>query len=138
MNIKLSVYSNRLRGKSGYAVYTDKGLVEVRVSGTESSNIKGDVLITLAKGLRACRKYAGHSDILYIEIQNQHLCNWLEGCVEYKGYSSFLDDAFEALESLDCRYRFVFVKNPVAKRLVDEGSSQIKGMSLSEAFSDLI
>lgn len=138
MNIKLSVYSSRTKGKSGYAIYEKGSVIDSRVSCTSSSNIKEDVLISLSKGLRSCRGRVSHDDILYIEIQNQHLCSWLSGCVEYKGYSKYLDEAFSVLESLDCRYKFMFVGKPTAKKLIEEGKVEVKGVSVENAFSDLM
>lgn len=138
MNIKLSVYSCRTKGKSGFAIYEKGSVVDSKVGSLSSSNIKEDVLISLVKGLRACRSRVQHEDILYIEIQNQHLCSWLSGLVEYKGYSTFLDEVFSVLESLDCRYKFMFVEKPTAKKLIEEGKVELKGMSVDNAFSDLV
>lgn len=137
MNIKLSVYCSRPKGKSGFVVYKDGRVVESKINSTNGDNIKEEVMIILTKGLRACRNVVSHDDILYIEIQNQHLCSWLSGCVEYKGYSEFLDAVFEVLESLDCRYRFMFVAKPTCKVLVEEGKVEVKGSSIESAFSDL-
>ena len=137
MNIKLSVFSSRTKSRSGFAVYVNGDMVEYNVSKVTDSNIKVDVLNQLAKGLRACRSHISHEDILYIEIQNQHLCAWLNGNMEYKGYSEHLDSAFEVLESLDCRYKFMFVKEPVVKNFVLTSEIKLEGHSLEDAFSDL-
>lgn len=138
MNIKLSVYTNRTKGLSGYGIMISGGFKETYVGKTTSDNIKEDVLVSLSKGLRACRNIVSHDDILYIEIQNQHLCNWLNGNLEYKGYSSGLDEAFNALESLDCRYRFLFIKNPVVCRIVNDGVKEVRGQSAMDAIADLL
>lgn len=137
MNIKLSVYCSRPKGTVGYAIYIGGSVVESSISKIVSNNIKEEVLVSLAKGLRACRNHINHEDILYIEIQNQHLCSWLSGCVEYKGYSNHLDAVFEVLESLDCRYRFMFNDKPDNKKLVESGKVSVKGLSVEDAFSDL-
>lgn len=138
MNIKLSVCTNRVKGKSGYAVYIDGDVKASNVGGLTSNNIKEDILNKLAKGLRACREFVSHEDILYIEIQNQHLCSWLDGKVEYKGYSEGLDSVFEVLESLDCRYKFMFVKVPICSKMVESYTGEkSKGMSVEDAFSDM-
>lgn len=137
MNVKLSVYCSRPKGKSGFAIYKNGVVIESKVGSTTSDNIKEEVMLTLTKGLRVCRNIVSHDDILYIEIQNQHLCSWLSGCVEYKGYSDLLDAVFEVLESLDCRYRFMFVPKPNCRTLVEEGKVEIKGSSIESAFSDL-
>lgn len=137
MNIKLSVYTNRVKGKSGYVVFIDGRGRSTEVSGMVSINIKEDILTKLAKGLRQCRQYVSHKDILYIEIQNQHLCNWLNGKVEYKSYNTYLDEVFEVLESLDCRYKFVFVKEPVMKRLIHSEVTSSPNSSLIDALKEL-
>lgn len=138
MNVKLSVYSSRPKKKTGYVIYKNGIAVETKVGSMIGDNIKEDILSSLTRGLRACRGYVIHEDILYIEIQNQHLCSWLSGCVEHKGYSDTLDAAFEALESLDCRYRFVFVEKPSAKSVIEEGKVEVKGLSFENAFGDLV
>lgn len=138
MNIKLSVYSSRPKGKTGYAIYQKGVVADKKVNCAYSKNIKEDALVSLTKGLRACRSFVSHDDILYIEIQNQHLCSWLSGCVEYKGYSKYLDDVFAVLESLDCRYKFMFVQKPSAKGIVETGQSEVEGVSVESAFSDLM
>lgn len=138
MNLKLSVYCSRPKGVSGFAIYENGRVTDSKVDSVLSDNIKENVLLALTKGLRACRGVVSHDDILYIEIQNQHLCSWLSGCVEYKGYSSYLDEAFSVLESLDCRYKFMFVGKPTCKALVEEGKAEVKGMSVENAFSDLV
>lgn len=137
MNIKLSIYCSRPKGKTGFAIYENGRVSDSKVSTVSGDNIKENVLSSLTKGLRACRNVVSHDDILYIEIQNQHLCSWLSGCVEYKGYCKFLDEAFSVLESLDCRYRFMFVSKPTCKALVEEGKVVVKGSSVESAFSDL-
>lgn len=137
MNVKLSVYSSRPKGKSGYAIYQNGVVVDKKIGNIVSTNIKEDALVSLTKGLRSCRSFISHDDILYIEIQNQHLCAWLSGCVEYKGYSKYLDDAFAVLESLDCRYKFMFVHKPTAKSIIEVGQSDVEGVSVESAFSDL-
>lgn len=136
MNIKLSVYTNRVAGLSGYLVCKSGDILDINVSKLYSQNIKEDILEKLTRGLRACRNIVSHNDILYIEVQNQHLCNWLDGKVEYKGYSSGLDSVFEVLETLDCRYRFLFVKEPIAKPYVQKGKTEMSVQSIAEAFAD--
>ena len=136
MNLKLSIYTNRVKGLSGYVICKSGDVVTTNVTKLASQNIKEDVLEKLTRGLRACRSCVSHEDILYIEIQNQHLCNWLDGKVEYKGYCSGLDSAFEALETLDCRYRFLFVKEPIAKAYVQNGKTEVKVQSALEALAE--
>lgn len=139
MNVKLSIFTNRAKERTGYVVYVGgKPVKNWLKSVSREGAVKDYILESLSKGLSACRGVVSHDDILYIEIQNRDLCSWLDGKVEYKGYESTLDDAFEALECLDCRYRFLFVKEPVAKRYVEEGKREESGSSLAEAFEGLL
>ncbi len=137
MNKKLSVYTNKPCGLSGFVLCSKGDLLEVNVSKLHSDNIKADVLEKLARGLRMCRKYVSHDDILYIEIQNQHLCNWLSGKVEYKEYSEGLDAVFSVLETLDCKYSFVFVKSPIAKIYVQNGKTDFDAESALDVLSKI-
>ena len=137
MNYRLSTATLRVKGKHGYVLEHAGKTVAVRVSKTKSSNIKEDILMVITEGLREARSYVKHEDILYIEVQNIHLQQWLSGMVEYKEYSKYLDDVFEVLESMDCRYKFVFEKEPYAKQVVSKTSLSIdQGSSLSDIISE--
>lgn len=137
MNIKLSTYASRVKGKIGFCVYVGGRVKDSLSVHNDISNIKEACLTALERGLRSCRNLVSHDDILYIEIQNSHLCEWLDGQKEYKGYSEGLDSVFAVLETLDCRYRFVFNGNPECKGFVEEGKTEVKGVSVEDAFADL-
>lgn len=139
MNYRLSVATLRTKGKHGYLIERKGRTIEASVRKLKSKNIKEDVLLTLQEGLRAVKAYIKHEDILFIEIQNQHLQQWLSGMVEYKDYSKALDGVFEVLENLDCRYKFIYAKNPYAKEVVAQTniSNINKGSSLLETINEL-
>lgn len=140
MNVKLSVCVSRPKGYAGYAIYKEGRVVDSKVRRIlDSVNIKEEILNNLALGFTRLKgNLISHDDLLVIEIQNRHLYEWLSGKVEMKDYSEGLDRAFSVLESLDCRYRFIFVDKPACKALVEAGQkSEIKGVSAMEAFADL-
>lgn len=120
MNYRLSIAALRVKGKRGFVIESKGKTLEAFVHKSSSLNLKEDILITLTDGLRAIKSYIKHEDILFIEIQNQHLQQWLSGMVEYKDYVEALDSVFEVLETLDCRYRFIFIKDPYAKKVVSQ------------------
>lgn len=118
MNYKLSVCSVRTKGRHGYVIEADGRSLVTQVSGITSVNLKKDILEVLSKALRALKPLVYHEDLVAIEIQNIHLQQWLSGLVDYKDYSEELDRVFEVLESIDCRYRFIFKPEPYAKGIV--------------------
>lgn len=118
MNYRLSICTLRTKGKHGYIIEVGGRPLETYVSGLSSMNLKKDVLELLPKALRAVKPYVKHEDLIAIEIQNTHLQQWLSGLVDYKDYSDELDRVFEVLESIDCRYKFIFRPEPYAKGIV--------------------
>lgn len=137
MNYRLSVCSVRTEGKNGYVLEAQGKLLDSKVGSLKSTNIKKDVLTILVDALRCARSYVKHEDIMYIEIQNMHLQQWLSGMVEYKDYATELDAVFEVLESIDCRYKFVFLKEPYARSFVKTHNLEgIKAGSFSDVMKD--
>lgn len=118
MNYRLSICSVRTKGKHGYVIEAGGKTIETSVSNISSMNLKEDILGLLAKALRAVKPLVNHEDLLAIEIQNVHLQQWLSGTVDYKDYSEPLGAVFDVLESIDCRYRFIFKAEPYAKGIV--------------------
>lgn len=136
MNYKLSVFVNRPKGSRCYVAECNG---YERVSDITSCfpdcNIKKETLIVLKKGLLAIRGMVKHEDLVLIEISNQHLHRWLDERIDYKGYNKELDDVFSVLETLDCRYRFVFKENPYAKDFLERNKRQgIIGSSIGDMF----
>lgn len=119
MHYRLSCAANRVEGKLGFVLESNGRMLESSVKPLVSSNIKENILESVYRGLRVSRGYLKHEDILFIEIQNVHLCEWLSGRKEYKGYEEYLEKVFEVIESINCKYRYIFVKNPYAKRYID-------------------
>lgn len=139
-NYRLSICSIRgLVQKHGYIIESGGKTLESSVSSIEFAiNLKKDLLSVLVKGLRSVKPWLQHDDMLYVEIPNQHLANWLNGRVEYKDYVEELDKVFEILETIDCRYKFMFVNSPYAREVVKNTKLFLnEGSSLIESFKDL-
>ena len=122
MNIRLSVYADRVHKKKGYITEVTGRVIDKKIRSFEGDNIKENALSMILKGLLSCRNRVSHEDVIIVEVQNQHLTSWLNGFKEYKEYAEYLDSIFEVIENLDCRYRFVFVSKPSAKDFVSFGS----------------
>ena len=138
MNYRLSVATVRTKGKHGFVLEKGGYSLVTRVTRLKSLNIKEDILSILAEGLLSAKGFVEHEDTLYIEIQNVHLYNWLSGMVDYKDYAEGLDKIFDILDSIDCRYKFVFEKNPYAKKVVEKiPLDDIKGSSVSDVLNEL-
>lgn len=114
MNCRLSCGSNRKIGKIGFTYEVAGKIEKAGVFRTVSSNAKENMLEAIIKGMKACRDSVSHEDLLVIEVQNQHLAQWLSGEIAYKGYEEYLDRLFDTLESMDCRYKFMYVPKPFA------------------------
>ena len=123
MNYLLSVYANRVTGVNNVELHCG-GVVKKSYRGKfAGDNIKENILRCIHRGLRFTATAVSHEDKLYIEVQNQHLVNWLMGRAEYKGYSELLDVVFADIEQVDCQYKYLFEATPRAKRgtLVEKG-----------------
>lgn len=118
MNYRLSCITCVPLGKNGFVFEADGKELCCSVFGTVGLNVKENILETVYRGIRYAKDKVSHEDILYIEVQNQYLCNWLSGLIEYKEYQEQLDRVFDALEGIDCKYRFSFTKNKYALQCV--------------------
>ena len=116
MNYILSIYANRVSGVNNVELSSGGRVLKSYKGNFEGNNIKENILRYLHKGLRFASATVRHEDKLYIEIQNQHLVNWLMGRTEYTGYSELLDTVFADIESVDCQYKYLFDKSPRAKK----------------------
>ena len=129
-NFRLSCYAGRTLGKCGYTIELEGAVLNKSVFKTPSDNSKECILEAIYRGLKAVKKSIKHEDLLIIEVQNVHLCEWLNGLKEYKGYEEYLDRVFLTLEGIDCSYRFVFVKKPFASYVVrNQGIDKLKASS---------
>ena len=118
-NYRLSCYVNRVKHKCGYTIELEGAVIVKSVFKLPSENLKESILETVYRGLKAVKKFMKHEDLLNIEIQNIHLCEWLSGLKEYRGYEEYLDKVFLTLESIDCSYKFRFEKKPFASVIVN-------------------
>ena len=115
MHYRLSTFANRVSGKNCYTVEKGGSVLKNQVFRFSGDNIKENALECVYRGLKAVSGIVTHDDVVLIEVQNIHLCEWLMGMKEYDGYNEKLDKVFEVLEGMDCRYRFVLEKKPHAK-----------------------
>lgn len=125
MNWKLSTYADRVNGKRCFILMKGGKVFAEKVSKFSGTNIKENALDCISQGLSAVKNEISHNDLLIIEVQNSHLCNWLDGSMENKGYSGGLDKVFAQIDGIDCRYRYVLNAKPVAK-LYTEGRDLTK------------
>ena len=98
MNCRLSCGANRKLKKIGYTYEVGGRIEDSGVFKTVSTNMKENILESIIKGMKACRGKVHHEDLLIIEVQNQHLAQWLSGEVTYKGYEDYLDRLFDVLD----------------------------------------
>lgn len=120
MNYRLSCYADRRVNKLCILLESEGKIIEKEVVKTSNTNLKVCMLESIHKGIKIARNLVKHKDLLIIEAQNNHLVEWLNGRSEYKGYEEFLDLVYSELESVDCRYRFVYNDMKVAKKVLNE------------------
>lgn len=138
MNYRLSCASNRVLGKNCYVLELAGRRVSGKVFKFTGDNIKENILETVFQGIKMARTYVNHEDILFIEIQNVHLCDWLNGMKEYSGYETGLDKVFDVLESTDCRYKFSFIRKPYAMTYLENHDiTTVSGSSFASIMQEL-
>ena len=129
MNCRLSCGANRKIHKIGFTYEVGGKVIESGVFKTVSTKMKENILEAIIRGMKACRNKIHHEDLLIIEVQNQHLAQWLSGEITYKGYEDYLDRMFDVLESMDCRYKFMFVPKPYALSFIENNDIKKQQMS---------
>lgn len=140
MNYKVSVYAGRPEGKRCYLLEADGRRVSEKVSTFKGDNIKENALECVLQGLTACKPLVTHHDYVVVEVQNRHLNDWLNDFSQstgYENYDNILDKIFEVLDNLDCRYKFVFVKNSYVKKFLHTAKlSEVKVGSVDSLMSE--
>ena len=135
MNYRLSVGVDRPISKSCFVIEAQGEEISSKVMKMKSENIKKEILNTIALGLRSCKSVVKHEDSLIIDVQNRHLYQWLTEGIDYKGYEKELDDVYLTLDTVDCKYRFVFNENPYAKLYLKKHKvDQLEGSSIKDMF----
>ena len=126
MNYLVSVYANRVTGVNNVELMSEGRVIKSYRGRFVGNNIKENVLRCIHRGLRFAAAVVKHDDKLYIEVQNQHLINWLMGRTEHKDYCEWLDVVFADIEGIDCKYKYLYESVPKAKKgtLVDKGSME--------------
>lgn len=137
MNYRLSCAADRTVNKCGFTLECCGKEVYSELFKCISDNLKECILETIYRGIRVSRGYVSHDDIIRIEIQNNQICEWLSGYKEYKGYTDYINKIFEVLESMDCRYTFVYVKKPYAKLYIaSHDLSKVNVSSVADIMKD--
>lgn len=138
MNYRLSCAANRVLRKNCYVLELAGRRVSGKVFKFEGDNIKENVLEVVRQGIKMARTYVKHEDVLFIEIQNVHLYEWLSGLREYSGYEAGLDAVFDVLESTDCRYKFSFIRKPYAMSYLETHEvTTVEGSSMASIMEEL-
>lgn len=137
MNFKLSTYANRVKGKRCFILMRDGKIIAEKISKFDGDNIKENALACISQGLCATKNVISHEDLLLIEVQNSHLCHWLDGSIENKEYSDGLDKVFAQIEGIDCRYRYLLNAKPIAKTYMEnKGITQVKTIGVDDLMSE--
>lgn len=137
MNYRLSCAVDRPANKEGFVLECDGREITSDVSKCVSSNMKVCIFDALHKGILSARVHVKHDDLLHIEVQNYHVYEWLSCLKEYNGYSEELDKVFSALESVDCKYKIIFLKNLYGKTyLKNHDYTKVKVSSLESVMEE--
>lgn len=136
MNVLLSV--NARKEKNGYVFgYVIKKQGKTVAEHASIKTDKGrDSLKTLQleeiiDGLAKLRGFVEHEDVLTIEIENRWVYEWLELEREQQKYIQQIDKVFDILDTLDCKYRFLYNETPQVNLLLDRGVQKEKVKLLS-------
>lgn len=138
-NIKVSTFYNRVKSTGAFSIEKEGRIIGEKTFKLQEENLKRGSLVVIEKALRTVKLICKHEDTLYIEVQNQHLCNWLAGLEEKKGYEVDLDKVFSTLQSIDCRYKFLFISSNSASKLVENGLKENDDyVSFADAMQGLV
>lgn len=137
MNYRLSCAADRVSGREGFVLECNGKELDSEIFRCVSENLKECILESIYRGIRVTRNYVNHNDIVFIEVQNVHVYEWLSGMKEYRAYSEYLDKIFEVLESMDCRYKFIFRRDLYAKKYINvKELSKMKVSSLESVMEE--
>ena len=138
MNFTLSVIADRPKKKAGYVLLSEGKILVEKINKFSGNNIKENLFNQIILGLRECRSWLSHNDVLYIELlNNKYLKGWLVDNIDSKEYALFLDEIFEVLDSLDCKYKFFFTEKSFAKKYIDDRDyTKLKVSSLDDLMKD--
>lgn len=120
MNVVLTCYAKKGKGsfvleKEGKIIYKDIFNIH-----KDDCSLKEYIFESLIRGLRVARSNVSHDDLLLICLQNNHMCEWLNGAKDYKDYSSYLDTVYDIIDSIDCKYLFSHSNVKKAKSIINE------------------
>lgn len=141
MSVTLSCLATRGKGcfivnKEGYRVKED--VFYIRTKDKDSSHLKSFIFETILRGVRSVKDIVDHDDILIIRVQNENMVKWLNSEEVYKGYEDLMNAIFDAVDLLDCRYRYTFSKViGDCKSLLSEEPKQEVLTGVSSIFDNL-
>ena len=141
MNIKLDCYVSRPEGKRGYFIERESQILEehlVKVNRNES--MKKLIIENITDGIRHVKNLVAHEDVLSIIIQNRNVAEWIVNRNEsrYRDFVPQIDELFDVLEELDCRYTIVFNSNSMARKFVKNSFEfdKVAAESIEDVFSE--
>lgn len=120
MNVILNCCGEK--GSAGFTIEVGGKVVHkcaYKVDLGENAKLKEYVFHAVIRGLRVARSYVNHEDLLLIGVSNQHMAEWLNGSMEYKGYETYLDEISDIIETIDCRYLFTKVDMKRTKKILE-------------------
>ena len=139
MNYRLSTFASRVDRKCCFVLEVGGNIVNSSVLPFRGSNIKINALDIIERGLRSARVIVKHEDLLVVEVQNRHIKGWLSGETAYTDYFEEIDRLLEVLDSIDCKYRMLFVPDTYAKEYLKKAKvSRVSASSASSVMADFV
>lgn len=116
MNIKLECYASKTKGRVGYVIEKQGVVLKKNVSSRHIEDLKKGILDAIFLGLCAVRSEVSHDDVLTVVVQNIQTATVLRTREEgsLKNYVESLDEVYDVIESLDCRYKVVYLEKYTA------------------------
>lgn len=102
-------------------------------------NDKESQIEALKKGLLKCKGIVKHEDLLVIQVGGTYLIKWLEEENPNPEYREILDEYFDILESIDCRYTYALCKDSQAVYHIKKhglDKKQVEGASIADMFAE--
>lgn len=136
MQYKLNTYVSKKDKKCAFVLEVSGKEVTAGIFGL-NGDFTESILNCITKGLRACKTSLKHSDILCICVQNDKVYRWLNDSFEDRDYADKLEELYNTLDTLDCKYRCVVDKNSYAKIYLDSHKNDVKGSGIEETFANM-
>ena len=139
MNYRLSCIADRVNNKNCYIIVCNGKVIKEYIGSFVGKNIKINILKLIEMGVRDLNNVVKHDDLVIVEIQNSYLQDWLYGLKYKKGYQYYLNDVYNVMDAIDCRFKFVYNKNPDAKNyMVGKEPTKVQYFSIEDAFANIV